>query len=466
MAAVMLFACAACGTNNEPEETVTLTWFIPGDEQPDSALVVDEINKIIEPEIGVKLDLKFISQAGYAEKMRMLMASGGKDFDICFTSNWLNPYDTAARDGGLYDITDLIDDELKATMNDTIWEASKVDGKLYAVPNNQMMFQQLAVAFRKDIVEKYDFDLSTIKNINDIEPFLEVIKKNEPKLYPFNNRWMTSPWTYDSIPQIKNTSGIGFRVDTNEIVSYYEQPEVIAALEKINDWYEKGYIRKDFASSGADTNASEINAGKYAVKVETWKPGIEKLSASTVDYVYQPITGISFGSPTAAMTGVSAACEYPEKAVELIKVVNTNKEVYNLLCYGIEGKHYTLNEEGKLEFPETTGYKAAGDWKYGNQFNAYITAGMDDDVWEVTERMNNEAVVTPYSDFVFDTDPVRTQVAQVASADSEYSGGGMTTTKDLTKFLADRMKLARDSGFDDVLAEVKKQMAEHIASKK
>lgn len=465
MACVMLFSCAACGNNNEPQETVTLKWLVPGDEQPDTAKVLEEVNKILEPEIGVKLDLQFIATGSYSEKMKMDMAAGG-DFDLCFTANWLNTYVTGARNGGFYDVTDLIDKELRATMDDKVWEASKVDGKIYAVPNNQVMFSQLAVGVRKDLAEKYNLDLGAIKHIEDIEPFLETIKNNEEGVYPYNASTFVSPWVNDYVGKVNPAQWIGYRYDTNEVVIYNDQPEVQAAMAKLREWYKKGYIRSDFASAGGDTNATDINQGKYAVKIETWKPGMDYFDAEgNVPYVWQPIGKTLFGTPTATMTAISATCKYPEKAMELIKVMNTNKEVYNLICYGIEGTHYTLDAENKVVLTEPSGYVPQGDWKFGSQFNAMLSAGMDDNVWEETERLNREAIATPISDFTFNSSTVRVENSQVAATNVEYSFTTWLTAKDSDTFLAQRTKAMEASGSKTVFEEAKKQIQEHTANK-
>ena len=34
--------------------------------------------------------------------------------------------------------------------------------------------------------------------------------------------------------------------------------------------------------------------------------------------------------------------------MQFINLMNTDKDVYNLMCFGIEGKHYTKLENGKL----------------------------------------------------------------------------------------------------------------------
>ena len=145
--------------------------------------------------------------------------------------------------------------------------------------------------------------------------------------------------------------------------------------------------------------------------------------------------------------------------------MNTNKEVYNLICYGIEGTHYTLDAENKVVLTEPSGYVPQGDWKFGSQFNAMLSAGMDDNVWEETERLNREAIATPISDFTFNSSTVRVENSQVAATNVEYSFTTWLTAKDSDTFLAQRTKAMEASGSKTVFEEAKKQIQEHTANK-
>ncbi|MBO9600654.1 MAG: sugar ABC transporter substrate-binding protein, partial [Cohnella sp.] len=59
-------------------------------------------------------------------------------------------------------------------------EGGKVDGKIYAIPTNKEIGESHTIMLRKDIVDKYGFDVSSIQTLEDLEPWLETIKKNEP----------------------------------------------------------------------------------------------------------------------------------------------------------------------------------------------------------------------------------------------------------------------------------------------
>jgi len=457
--AVMMFSLVSC-TDKKSEDGITITWLVPGDAQKDTKLVLEEINKILEPAVGAKLDLQYISTSAYAEKMKMNMASG-TPYDLCFTSAWLNNYEAAARDGGLYDITDMVSDKLRAELSDDIWKGSEVDGRLYAVPNNQMMIMQYAICFRKDLVEKYadKFDVSTVKTIKDIEPFLEIIKNNEPDLYPYNNSFSTGPFTEGIFKSPVSNTGVTIRLKTMEIVNGLEQPEVVEAENLIRSWFKKGYIRSDYASAGGDggSGSADVKQGKYAVKLETWKPGIEAMQTG-IPYVYVPIGRATKNPPTATMTAIGADSKHPEKAMEVLEFFYTNKEVYNLICYGIEGVHYTFNDEGKLTKTDNSGYIPQGDWKFGNQFNAHVSEGMPDDIWEQTQKANDEAIPLPTTGFVFNSDPVKNELAQIASVFAEYYDYVTVPESEYADFKARKKKALEQSGYKKVFDEIEKQI--------
>lgn len=459
---IMAFSLVSCGGGDDADGKV-ITWYAFGEEQPDMAKVMEAANKIIEPKLGVKLDLKFIPASAYDQRLKMMMASGA-EFDICFTSNWKNDYLAAARDGGLLDITDLISEDLYGIMDDKYWDDMKIDGKIYAVPNMQVMYTQLAVSVKADLVEKYDIDLSGVEHIEDIEPVLELLHEKEPNLYTYNNRWSTHPWTYDISTDVSGGVGVPAHKVTGEILSD-GTPESKRGVEKIREWYQKGYIRQDYASANNDNNVTDINQGKYAVMVQGYKPGQEQ--TDTVKYVYKTITKPHFTGATSTALGIGAGSKNPEKALELIQLVNTNKELYNIICYGLEGVHYDLNEEGKIVKKEKSGYAPNSDWQFGNQFNAILSEGMEDDVWERTKQLNDEALVSVTTTFKLDTEPIKNELAQMKSANDEFGDYVTVKPADYEKYKKDKEAALKAAGRDKVVKEIEKQMKAHVkASKK
>ena len=139
-----------------------------------------DISKITMEKIGCKIDLQFIDAGSFQERMNMNMAAGA-DFDICFTSGWLNDYHLAVQRGGLMPLDALMESTpaLKAEIPDYAWETAKVNGEIYAVPNMQIMTYANTQYVLKRLADKYGFDPESYNHVEDLEEFLAKVKAGE-----------------------------------------------------------------------------------------------------------------------------------------------------------------------------------------------------------------------------------------------------------------------------------------------
>lgn len=146
--------------------------------------------------------------------------------------------------------------------------------------------------------------------------------------------------------------------------------------------------------------------------------------------------------------------------------MNTNKELYNLICNGIEGKHYKWADDEHIELISDGGYYVNASWEFGNQFNAYPLVGQDADVWEKTKEFNENLKVSPIISFSFDSSSVQTELSQMATVVSEYKNmlmyGCADWRKDFDGF-KDKMMAA---GAENVLNELQKQLDEYAKTNK
>lgn len=469
LAGVMLFA-AGCTPSQETAggEVPTLSWLVPGDSQLDMAAVMEEANKIIEPAIGAKLDLQLIDAGSFSEKMTMHMAAQYA-YDLCFTG-YVNKYRNAVDNGSLEPLTPLIDEyapELWDLIPEYCWQDSRVDGEVYAVPNVQVEFYQYCIWIQKDLAEQYGFDYESVTTPNEIEPFLKTIKENEPDLYPFKPNGILLWWKpfYEEV-FTRTMMVVDADGTSDEVLLLRDTDEFKLGVATLRDWYLKGYIRKDISSMSSDSG--EANQNKYAAIAGQWKPGQETDLFNQRKKEYYPIMiGEPYminGNVNQTMVGIGNNSKNKEKAVQLIALMNSNKELYNLISYGIEGKHYDLSDEGKVVKIPKSGYNPSAAWKFGNQFNALLTDGQQDDVWEVTERMNDEAKKSPLLGFGLDTNPITNETAQMTAILDEYESmnQGSRDYEEFKDTMASRLKSA---GEDKVLAEIQKQVSEFMAER-
>lgn len=473
MCSALILSSAGCSTKKEggnSGEITTLTWLLPGDQQSDIQSVIDEVNKITEKEIGADIDMKFIDQGSFSEKMKLNMASN-TPFDICFTG-YVNNYQSAVNSGGLMDITDMIDkvDGLRDILPDYAWDAAEIDGRIYGVPNMQIYATANALVTYDDISSKYDFDWSKVSHIDDIEPYLEMVKNGEKDIYAYRPNYGIIPW-YSPKYEAFVSEYLAFpkgSTSADDLKYMLDVPEYIHGAEQLWSWYQRGYIRQDALSIGDDT--ADYQNGKYAITNMVWKPGAETAEKITTkrENKYINITKpyLTKGGATATMAAVGVNSKNPEKALEFIKLINTNKELYNLVCFGIEGKHYNLDSTGRVISIEKSGYDNQGNaWKFGNTFNALLTEGQEDNVWEETKRVNEEAEKSELLGFCFDNTKVKTQISSISAIRGEYEVINRGV-KDPHTYLDELKGKLKEAGIEQVYDEYKRQLDEYFKSRK
>lgn len=470
MACLLLMgSLAACGNTQTSGEgdVPTLTWYMPGSRPADVDLVEEEINKIIEPEIGAKLDFVYIDSGAYDEKLNMMMASK-TNFDLCF-SGWTNNYDRGVSLEGFLKLNEYLEaaPALKEAIPDYAWESVNVgDGDIYAVPNLQIYAMWQALYITKEYADKYNLDADSIKSVEDLEPFLAQIRDNEPDVYPYTPNLY--PWNgVGSMTVIAGNGEIRVKNDDDlcKVYKSYETPEYKRGAEVLRDFYNKGYIRKDVASAANDSSSAKATV----VTMGAYKPGAEADIANTSR---GEVIAIPLGEPCVTremavqtLTAISATSKNPEKAVKLLEMVNTNNEVFRLIVHGIEGNHYEVLESGHIRILNKDGYNNHNSgYLFGNQFNSLVVEGKDLDVWEQMAAVNEGAVKSPLLGFGFDSANVTNEVANVSAVISEFSGLNNGTVDTESTLNAYKKKL-EEAGIDNIIAEAQKQIDEYLKVK-
>lgn len=480
-ASIGLSGCSKKGSNE------ALVWYMAGEKPAGHDAVMEKINEIVEPEIGMKLDVQYIDTASYSQKMKMKMSSGD-EYDLLFTG-YLFDYQTAVSMGGLYDITELLDniemkDGTKVKMSDIVEEyfieTATHSGKIYGIPNAQVISNPRALVMEKTVADECSVDAQGLETlalqmeINDVDTVeryflklteeMEKIKQTRPDLYTLVPFILKTPG-YEEMG-----NGLLLNPETNEIVIQADLPTYQLTVDYINKWYEKGYIREDVASAGTSLTSVEEKK-RYAITQTTWKPGAEAIfeSQQGVQPVYSMLEEPFVGRTSALMTMISvgANTKHPEEAVKMIYMINSNKELFNLLCWGIEGVNYTKNQDGTIKEIEDSGYNGVGQlaWKFGNQFNSYILEGQPLDVWEKTEEMNNNAKKSVALGFVPYLDDLSTEIANLANVESEYKAKiEFGTIKREVYWNEYRQKLTQ-AGIEKVRDEIQKQYDEFLKSR-
>ncbi|WP_164821227.1 ABC transporter substrate-binding protein [Paenibacillus koleovorans] len=464
----------------EELKPVKLKYYFYGAAKPGDQDVYDAMNKIIKEKLNATVDfMKIPNNGDYTQKMT-IMINAQEEFDLAFTSpSYLNYYDNAAK-GSFVDLTTLLPKyapKTYAQFKPQLWEAAKVNGKIYASINQQIFARQTGVSFSKPLADKYGFDPKTVKKLSDLTPLLEKIKAGEPadKTDQLYNAQMKNHVFSYFYPQYQwetiggtDVPGIVKSTEKNpKVFNEYDTPEFKDFILTMRDFQAKGLIAKDALTRPT------FDSSKYAASaIATLMPGIEESLKTTYkaeQYVI-PFGQAMLTTPNAiaTMTAVSTTSKNPERAVMFIELLNTDKELYNLFVWGLEGIDYKKIGDNRIESLPTSKYGPAPGWMYGNQFNSFVKGEQTDDVWVQTKALNDSATVSTIYGFNFSPDPVKTEIANTAAIINEYKANFNTgmyradTEKVYTEFLA-KLKTA---GIDKVMAEKQKQIDAFVAQKK
>lgn len=466
----------------------SLVWICLGEKPADHDAVMEKVNEIVEPELGLKLDIQYIDGASFTEKMKMKMASK-ESYDLAFTG-YVNDYQEAIRMGGLYDITELMEniemkDGTKVKMSDIIEdyyiESATVNGKVYGIPNIQVISNPPCIQMEKPVAEECGVDLEKLQKLalantnaetskeymDALTAELAKIKEKRPDLYAINPFNPATSNIYEEL-----IGGVGIRKDgtSDEVVVLFDTDENKYGLDTIRKWYELGYIRNDIASTGSTTSTTEEER-LYGMAWTTWKPGqdIYFKNKRGVDLAYAFLAEPYVARKQALLTMISVGADskHPEEAVKLIYMLNSNVELYNLVCWGIEGTHYTKNADGTATEIAGSGYEgiAQNAWRYGNQFNGWVMEGQPADVWEQTEKMNDEARKSPALGFVPNTENINTEISNISNVNAEYKAKISYGTSPRSEYWDEYCKKMETAGIYKVRDEIQKQYDEFLASK-
>lgn len=459
---------------------VIITYF--GAPQKDDALVEAELNKFFKEKINATVKLQPIASSDYKTKTELMMNTGEK-MDLVFTASWLDFFGNVTK-GAFLELDELLEEHgqgIKELLHPLYLEAPRMNGKLYAIPTNKEITQGKAYTYRKDIMEKYNIPIETINSDADLEPWFELMKREEPDMI---NRYVNGGsgnfgGGFMMYETNSNYRPVGpapgkqpmFLVDytSNDVeVKTVLDPEIVEInkkeVELFRRYYEQGYINADAATSTTDVGELRVQ-GRIWVQPSVWKPGtdIEIQIADNNKYEYishvveEPIVTTELA--TGSMFAISRTSEDPARAMMVLNYLHTDPYAVNLIVHGIEGKHYNKVGENRIEPIPDSGYgQTALFWVIGNQLINYLKPGQPDDLYENWQKFNDEAKRSPLLGFVFDDSNVKQELAQITNIVQEYSSIFTGAVSNPAKLLEERNEQLKAAGLEKVAAELQAQI--------
>lgn len=452
-------------------ELTRLLMYRKGDKPSNYDALMAIVNERMGKEIGVFLDIQYIGWGDYEKKMSVITASG-EYYDIAFASNYRNN----AQKGVYMDLTELAPRFAKETyesLNPHYIKGNAMNGQLFSLPVNGNVYGQTRMAFEKELVDKYELDITQVKAIEDLEPLLAVIKKNEPQVIPLNFGPNTRVGQMDYIYNSGIPLGIDTSVDSIKIINPYKESEkMIKDLQTMNRYYQKGYIKKDAAIRDNDIPAIESGwfvrfptqgpfdygdltmtktVGREIISVPLSKPIIDNMQIFVSNFV------------------ISSTSKYPEKALEALNLINTDRDLLTTMIYGVENEGWEKSSvEGKIKIlPGYHPTKTIGSaWSVGDNEKVYIDEDVtDEQILERIENINN-AEVSPLLGFNFDAAKVTKEIMTINSIMNQYLSPLHSGTINPNKVLPELNQKLEEAGLLKVQEEMQQQFEVFLAKDK
>lgn len=449
----------------------------------DLPLVQDEVNKLLKEKINATVKLNYFWWDSYQDKQKLIVASGEK-VDTMFSPSWWG-FGTFVAQKAWLELDDLLAQygkDITANINPAYLQAPRFDGKLYGIPTGKDMYGNGGVLVNKAMAEKYGFDFSNVKTPSDFEPMLQTIKDKEPGVVPFLSTKgdHTAYFCQDFFEHLSATENpIGYRKTDGPVTisNKMELPEYINVVKMTADWYKKGLINKDVAT--LQDGMPIKKAQKAFMWAEQLKPGKADEMKAQLGYdliqvdAYQGIQHYATTNDLCnSMLVISRNSKDAARAMMFINLLFSDKQIKNLLDWGIEGKHYKKIGENQIDFAdgvtaETSGYTGLAQWAMGgSQFLDYLWANEAPDKWQKMEAFNNSAKPASTLGWIYNQEPVKTEMATINNVGKTYGEPIGEGVVDYDKQYP-KMKAALEAaGIKKVIDDAQKQVDTYLASKK
>ena len=454
---------SSSSTSSNGEKITTLKYYTIGGEPKDYAQVIEKANEYLGEKIGVNLDMTFIDFNDYSQKMSVIVNSG-EDFDLAFTCSWAGDYLGNARKGAFLDLDpylDTIGKDMKEAIDQRFWDGAKVDGKTYAVPTQKELGVAPMWVFTQEYVDKYDIPVDEIHALEDLEPWLKVIKENEPDVVPL---YITKGFSY-TVFFDQLVDPVGISLDDNgelKVMNMFETDEMKRDLETLRRYYQAGYINADAATAQDDKSIKRL------VTKADGQPYADEIWSESLGYrvVSTPITNtwITNGSTTGSMVAVSANSKNKEKANEFLNLLNTDPTIRNMINYGLEGVHYEKIGDNQIKLINKKGYDVPY-FSLGNLFITYVTENEPETKWDEFQDFNDAAKSSPALGFKFNSKSVSTEIAAVNNVLEEFKATIYSGSVDVDEYLEKLNTKLKQQGLDKIIEEMQRQIDEWKASK-
>lgn len=436
---------------------------------PDEAQVQkveDAINEYIKDKINVRIELNDLESGSYTEKANM--ALNANEINLLWTASWestIGTNDLVPKEA-VYDLTELIKGTtLYNSMDEGQWEAAKYDGKIYYIPVYKDNVEGYDFMFRKALVDKYGWDVSSVKSLADLEPMLADAKAEGLK-YPFLTqrtamfyRWYINDFDFFTADVTANWVSVDRA--TNSVVNTIQTPQYKEFATLMAKWAEAGYISEDDVTK--TTTDTTTQTQDWGISWWTDIPVNEEANARYgQDVVMAPATD-RWAHSTSALGScycvtANSTEEQAKACIDFMGLLYTDSKLADMYTFGIEGEDFTYDANGQV-VQNSQKYNHSM-WESASATIVTPVQGEPANKAELYKSFNGGANTSCAAGFRFDKKPVEAEFSACQAVFDEYGfaleNGGVAVA-DIDAKIAEYQAALDEAGYQKVLAEFQSQ---------
>jgi len=477
---------------------VEFSWYLGLTPMPDNQMVNDAINEYLGPILNAKVNINYWTSKDWEEKMTIMVASGDDLGIIGFGSQSKLDYVIQSQRGSFYPLEGLMDiygAGTKALFPQDVWDCMTINGHVYGIPSLKDNCYIISLIYNEDMANELGVDMSqsNYKNFASIEPFYNMVMDLRDEVYgdieePLSGGiGLEMPYWFacesflnDSFLAVCNIEGIMDFAghDAENVFNLYATQEYRDACKSVQRMVDRNILAYDYE-------------GKTA-----WNPSGNIFGWPGWGYTYLPehLFGDAFytrmiepvrvwtdtNNYFSAGTAISANSKTPERCMMLLEMVNNDPKLATMMRFGIEGEHYVRTPEGGMTFEGSPRNSDAANRGYHYWYAAPVGnlliveapeaySGPDGIMLTKIAEFNRNAKIPNHLGFVFDIEPVNTELAACQSVVLEYRddlrNGRLASEAEVDRIIDEFIAKLDANGAQIVLAEVQSQIDAWKASR-
>ncbi|WP_270167276.1 extracellular solute-binding protein [Paenibacillus sp. SYP-B4298] len=468
-------------TGIDTSKKVELQFYMLGDAPKDLAIIQDEINKMALQDLNATVKFNYTSWTDWDQKYKLLLGSG-QQVDLIFTAEWTQ-YQSYAKKGAFQPLDELLPKAaptLYSFVPENMWEAVKIDGKIFTVPATYKEYVTDGFVWREDLREKYN--LPKPVDLETFEQYLDGIKKNEPTMTPLSMNSDVKTNLMDRFRGIAHDPigalpyGLGVRYETpKEVYSYWGSDEQKQDLVTLKRWQDNGYMVKNVLAV-KDTLQDQITSGKASAILgdnpNRFNDMVIKIQTTHPDWklAYHPFP-LTNGLATPVHPihngfAIPTSSKNAERALAFYEKMVTDKRYNQLTQYGIEGKNYEVKDGyySMLGDANSNGFAREGmnGWAWRNPEYMLFDKNYDG-VKAIFDELDKIQVPDKFTGFAEDYTSYQAERAALEQVEKQYLfplNAGLV--KNIDEGLNTFMEKAKQAGLDKIQEEYKKQWLQYV----